>query len=49
MRIRGMNQSEALSMVNLSNVSHRNKEYLFAEIIGASKGLKKTVDHVKVL
>lgn len=37
-------------MVNLSNISNRNKEYLFAEIIGASHGsTNKTVDHVKVL
>lgn len=44
-----MSQSEALSMVNLNNVSKRNKEYLFAEIIGSSKSLKKTADHVKML
>lgn len=37
-------------MVNLSNISNHNKEYLFAEIISASRGHRnKTVDHVKVL
>ena len=49
LRIRGMSQSEALSIVNLSSVSTRNKEYLFAEIIDASKELKKTVDQEKIL
>ena len=54
-----MHQAEALSMVNLSNVSRQNKEYLFAEIINASsndaksqsmaKDEDKLVDHVKVL
>ena len=44
-----MSQSEALSIVNLSSVSTRNKEYLFAEIIDASKELKKTVDQEKIL
>ena len=35
-RIRGMRLPEALSMVNLSNCSRANKEYLFAEIVNAS-------------
>lgn len=49
-RIRGMNMREALAMVNLSNVEQKNKEYLFAEIINASKGqAEKTVDHIQVL
>jgi len=49
-RIRGMSQPEALAMVNLSNISQRNKQYLFAEIIEASHGQRKSrVDHVQVL
>ena len=31
-----MCQAEALAMINLSNCSRRNKQYLFAEIINAS-------------
>jgi len=44
-----MPQAEALSMVNLSNISKKNKEHLFTEIITASKGREETVDHVQVL
>ena len=60
-RIRGMTLPEALSMVNLSNCSRENKEYLFAEIVNASTSSsdsassslagrdKKVVDHVRML